>query len=288
MAELLLVEPSGPELPRGHGVPKQAPAPVVLVKVPDKHRLHAFAMMPVEPRAPNWPMGHGKPLQLVERAEKAHMPDGHGKHVASTALVLPVEPKVPAAQPATPGVPNTATKHAVEAVVFEKRPGAQGVQTAELNELAPGEPKVPAMQADPAQVPRPVEEVNVPGVHNEHVASSGFVEPSGPDLPSRTACPSTPWTQASLTTSRRGTGGTLGSRSQLRRRFQRGKQCQCNLSIQQLTSGQARMACKRWRPRQQRSQHCTACTWLRRSRRRHFFRRYRGCRAFLCTRHCQC
>ena len=160
-----------------------APAPVVLVKVPDKHLLHAFAMIPVEPRTPNWPMGHGKPLQLVERAEKAQVPDGHGEHVASPALALPEGPKVPAAQPATPGVPKTATKHEVEAVVFEKRPGAQGVQPAVPSEIAPGEPKVPGMQADPAQEPRPAEDVYVPGVHTAHVASSGFVEPSGPNLP---------------------------------------------------------------------------------------------------------
>ena len=67
--------------------------------------------------------------------------------------------------------------------MFEKRPGAQGVQVAVEIETAPGVPKVPALQGDPEQVPRPVEEVYVPGVHIEHVASPGFVEPSGPDLP---------------------------------------------------------------------------------------------------------
>jgi hypothetical protein len=64
----LLVEPRGPKLPSGHGVPMQVPAPVVLVNVPDLHWLHAFAIMSVEPRGPNWPIGQGKPLQLVEPA----------------------------------------------------------------------------------------------------------------------------------------------------------------------------------------------------------------------------
>lgn len=179
----MLVEPRGPKLPSGHGVPIQAPAPVVLVKVPDLHWLHAFAKLPVEPSGPNWPIGQGEPLQLVERAEKAHIPDGHGEHVASLALALPAGPNVPAAQPATPGEPKTATKHEEEAVVFEKRPGAQGVQVAVEMETAPGVPKVPALQGDPEQMPRPVEEARVPGKQREHVASCGFVEPRGPTLP---------------------------------------------------------------------------------------------------------